>query len=188
MVRGKMQIRRIDNPIQKQSTFYKRRDGLFKKAKELSVLCDANLLLILFSTTGKLYEFHSPSFSSSKEFIRKYETATHTQIWCDSLLERNAEKERFEQLCHGLETELRFLRVDDEQCYSVPALGRLERTLEDSVNKVRAEKYRKIEAEMGRLENMVLHHDEEKNFLCQKLGNVEMNKDAAMLDLKLGFN
>lgn len=58
-----MQIRRIDNPIQKQSTFYKRRDGLFKKAKELSVLCDANLLLILFSTTGKLYEFHSPSFS-----------------------------------------------------------------------------------------------------------------------------
>ncbi|THU46447.1 hypothetical protein C4D60_Mb09t05040 [Musa balbisiana] len=61
MGRGRTEIKRIENPIQRQSTFYKRRDGLFKKARELSVLCDADLLLLLFSSSGKLYQYHSPS-------------------------------------------------------------------------------------------------------------------------------
>lgn len=56
-----MEIKRIENPSQRQSTFYKRRDGLFKKARELAVLCDIDLLLILFSSSGKLYHFYSPS-------------------------------------------------------------------------------------------------------------------------------
>ena len=56
-----MEIKRIENSSQRQSTFYKRRDGLFKKARELAVLCDIDLLLILFSSSGKLYHFYSPS-------------------------------------------------------------------------------------------------------------------------------
>ena len=53
MGRGRGEIKRIENPTQRQSTFYKRRDGLFKKARELSVLCDVDLLLLLFSTSAK---------------------------------------------------------------------------------------------------------------------------------------
>ncbi|KAK1301493.1 MADS-box transcription factor 32 [Acorus calamus] len=34
-------MKRIENTSKRQSTFYKRKDGLFKKAKELSILCDA---------------------------------------------------------------------------------------------------------------------------------------------------
>ncbi|KAG8377867.1 hypothetical protein BUALT_Bualt08G0078100 [Buddleja alternifolia] len=41
MARGKIQIRRIENQTNRQVTYSKRRNGLFKKAHELTVLCDA---------------------------------------------------------------------------------------------------------------------------------------------------
>ncbi|XP_042455645.1 MADS-box protein J2-like [Zingiber officinale] len=59
MVRGKTQIRRIENLASRQVTFSKRRRGLLKKAFELSVLCDVEIGLIIFSAHGKLYEFTS---------------------------------------------------------------------------------------------------------------------------------
>ncbi|KAG6495582.1 hypothetical protein ZIOFF_043408 [Zingiber officinale] len=43
MVRGKTQMRRIENLTRRQVTFSKHRRGLLKKAFELSVLCDAEL-------------------------------------------------------------------------------------------------------------------------------------------------
>ena len=59
MGRGKVQLKRIENKINRQVTFAKRRNGLLKKAYELSVLCDAEVALIVFSNRGKLYEFCS---------------------------------------------------------------------------------------------------------------------------------
>ncbi|KAH7549507.1 hypothetical protein JRO89_XS13G0042300 [Xanthoceras sorbifolium] len=59
MVRGKTQMKRIENDTSRQVTFSKRRNGLLKKAFELSVLCDAEVALIIFSPRGKLYEFSS---------------------------------------------------------------------------------------------------------------------------------
>lgn len=59
MGRGKIVIRRIDNSTSRQVTFSKRRNGLLKKAKELSILCDAEVGLMIFSSTGRLYEFSS---------------------------------------------------------------------------------------------------------------------------------
>ncbi|KAG6761226.1 hypothetical protein POTOM_034433 [Populus tomentosa] len=57
MGRGKIVIRRIDNSTSRQVTFSKRRNGLLKKAKELSILCDAEIGVIIFSSTGKLYDY-----------------------------------------------------------------------------------------------------------------------------------
>ncbi|RRT48343.1 hypothetical protein B296_00050567, partial [Ensete ventricosum] len=59
MVRGKTQLKRIENATSRQVTFSKRRNGLLKKALELSVLCDAEIGLIIFSARGKLYDFAS---------------------------------------------------------------------------------------------------------------------------------
>lgn len=55
--RGKIEIKRIENTTNRQVTFCKRRNGLLKKAYELSVLCDAEVALIVFSTRGRLYEY-----------------------------------------------------------------------------------------------------------------------------------
>ncbi|KAK9231455.1 hypothetical protein WN943_021689 [Citrus x changshan-huyou] len=57
MGRGKIVIQKINNSTSRQVTFSKRRKGLIKKAKELSILCDAEVGLAIFSSTAKLYEF-----------------------------------------------------------------------------------------------------------------------------------
>jgi MADS-box transcription factor, plant len=53
----KVEIKRIENTTNRQVTFCKRRNGLLKKAYELSVLCDAEIALIIFSSRGRLYEY-----------------------------------------------------------------------------------------------------------------------------------
>ena len=63
MARGKIQMRRIEKPVHRQVTFCKRRTGLLKKAKELSVLCDADIGIMIFATHGKLYELASKGYA-----------------------------------------------------------------------------------------------------------------------------
>ena len=62
MGRGRVELKRIENKINRQVTFSKRRNGLLKKAYELSVLCEAEIALIIFSSRGKLYEFGSAGY------------------------------------------------------------------------------------------------------------------------------
>ncbi|KAI6675928.1 hypothetical protein NL676_036724 [Syzygium grande] len=69
MGRGKIEIKRIENANSRQVTFSKRRSGLLKKAQELSILCDAEVAVIIFSNTGKLYEFSS---SGMKQILSRY--------------------------------------------------------------------------------------------------------------------
>ncbi|KAK4391290.1 Agamous-like MADS-box protein [Sesamum angolense] len=70
MARGKIQMKRIENPVHRQVTFCKRRAGLLKKAKELSVLCDAEIGLFIFSAHGKLYELATKG--SMQSLIERY--------------------------------------------------------------------------------------------------------------------
>ncbi|KAJ9679176.1 hypothetical protein PVL29_021185 [Vitis rotundifolia] len=67
MVRGKIQMRRIENATSRQVTFSKRRNGLLKKAYELSVLCDAEVAVIIFSQKGRLYEFSSSKYNLKQD-------------------------------------------------------------------------------------------------------------------------
>lgn len=62
MGRGKIEIKRIENTTTRQVTFSKRRTGLLKKTNELSVLCDAEIGLIIFSGTGKLFQYCSQPY------------------------------------------------------------------------------------------------------------------------------
>ena len=63
MGRGRVELRRIENKINRQVTFSKRRNGLLKKAHELSVLCDAEVALIIFSSRGKLYDYGNVGYN-----------------------------------------------------------------------------------------------------------------------------
>ncbi|XP_040368191.1 MADS-box protein AGL42-like isoform X2 [Rosa chinensis] len=69
MVRGKIEMKRIENATRRQVTFSKRRNGLLKKAYELSVLCDAEVAVIVFSQKNRLYEFSS---SNMQKTIKQY--------------------------------------------------------------------------------------------------------------------
>ncbi|CAJ1973440.1 unnamed protein product [Sphenostylis stenocarpa] len=63
MGRVKLQIKKIENTTNRQVTFSKRRSGLIKKAYELSVLCDVDVALIMFSPSGR-----ASFFSGNKRF------------------------------------------------------------------------------------------------------------------------
>lgn len=57
MGRNKLPMKRIENNTSRLVTFCKRRNGLIKKAYELSVLCDIDIALIMFSPSGRLNHF-----------------------------------------------------------------------------------------------------------------------------------
>ncbi|TQD74407.1 hypothetical protein C1H46_040074 [Malus baccata] len=78
MGRGKVELKRIENKSNRQVTFSKRRNGLLKKAFELSVLCDAEVALIIFSGRGKLYEFSS-SLSMMKT-LERYQRCSYSSL------------------------------------------------------------------------------------------------------------
>ncbi|MCE2054982.1 hypothetical protein HAX54_041739 [Datura stramonium] len=100
MAREKIQIKKIDNSTARQVTFSKRRRGLFKKAEELSVLCDADVALIIFSSTGKLFDYSSSRLS--KEISEK--THRLRQMRGEELQGLNIEE--LQQLERSLETGL----------------------------------------------------------------------------------
>ncbi|KAL2622798.1 hypothetical protein R1flu_003003 [Riccia fluitans] len=57
MGRVKLEIKKIEVPLKRQVTYSKRKNGLLKKAYELSVLCDEDIALIMFLPSGKLALF-----------------------------------------------------------------------------------------------------------------------------------
>ncbi|KAH6758900.1 hypothetical protein C2S51_019135 [Perilla frutescens var. frutescens] len=70
MGRVKLQIKKIENTTNRQVTFSKRRNGLIKKAYELSVLCDVDVALIMFSPSGRVSIFSGNA--SIEEIMARY--------------------------------------------------------------------------------------------------------------------
>ncbi|KAI3467728.1 hypothetical protein Pfo_024391 [Paulownia fortunei] len=69
MGRRKLEIKRIEDNSARLVSFSKRRNGLLKKAKELSVLCDVDVAAIIFSSRGKLYQYCSTNRLAISYFI-----------------------------------------------------------------------------------------------------------------------
>ncbi|KAL4161564.1 hypothetical protein PRNP1_002118 [Phytophthora ramorum] len=78
MGRKKIQIKRIEDDRNRQVTFAKRKNGIFKKAMELSKLCDCEIALIVFDSNNKLYQYSSTSVDQIllkyTEYGEPYET------------------------------------------------------------------------------------------------------------------
>ncbi|XP_051227856.1 MADS-box transcription factor 51 [Lolium perenne] len=73
--RGRVELRRIEDRTSRQVRFSKRRSGLFKKAFELSLLCDAEVALLVFSPAGKLYEYSSSSIEDTYDRYQQFSGA-----------------------------------------------------------------------------------------------------------------
>ncbi|KAL5226712.1 hypothetical protein ABZP36_014977 [Zizania latifolia] len=107
-----------------------------------------------------------------KEFVERYEAATHTKVWADIRQERSAELEKVGNMCDLLEKELRFMTVDDGEQYTVPSLEVLEHNLEVAMRKVRSEKDRKIGGEISYLQDIIRGRQEERYGLCDKVNTI----------------
>ncbi|EIE22732.1 myocyte enhancer factor 2D [Coccomyxa subellipsoidea C-169] len=57
--RKKIRIEKIGDERNRQVTFTKRKNGLMKKAMELSVLCGCDIALVIFNSNSKLFQYSS---------------------------------------------------------------------------------------------------------------------------------
>ncbi|KAG9003647.1 hypothetical protein FRB90_011143 [Tulasnella sp. 427] len=72
MGRRKIEIQPITHDRNRSVTFLKRKNGLFKKAYELGVLCSVDVCVIVFAHNGKLHEYSSGDSSAILERRLKY--------------------------------------------------------------------------------------------------------------------
>ncbi|XP_075087217.1 MADS-box protein SOC1-like [Nicotiana tabacum] len=178
MVRGKTQIKRIENATSRQVTFSKRRSGLLKKAFELSVLCDAEVSLMVFSQKGKLYEFSS---SSTNKTIERYQKNDKNLRHDKILLEQTTEhlKEEVATMSRKLEllenSKRRILGEDLDSC-SIDELEKVEEQLDRSLRNIRARKNQLLR------EHIALLKDEEKVLMEE---NAELRKENEVRPLPL---
>ncbi|XVF79943.1 hypothetical protein PTKIN_Ptkin15bG0030800 [Pterospermum kingtungense] len=141
MGRGRVELKRIENKINRQVTFSKRRNGLLKKAYELSVLCDAEVALIIFSSRGKLYEFGSSGMSKTLE---RYQRCCFTPDQ-DNSLERETqswyqEVTKLKAKYEALQRTQRHLLGEELGPLNVKELQNLEKQLEGALALTRQRK------------------------------------------------
>ncbi|XP_030505619.2 MADS-box protein JOINTLESS [Cannabis sativa] len=140
MTRQKIEIKKIENITARQVTFSKRRRGLFKKALELSTLCDAEIALIVFSTTGKLYHYATSSMPQVIERHKSHsdENRLHNKLSQPSDMLEN-ERKRYALLKKELEKktmELRHVMGENLQELSLEELKKLEKSVHISLSRV----------------------------------------------------
>ncbi|TYJ05844.1 hypothetical protein E1A91_A12G192300v1 [Gossypium mustelinum] len=101
MGRVKLKIKRLESYSNRQVTYSKRRTGILKKAKELSILCDIHIILLMFSPTGKPTLFHGER-STIEEVIAKFAQLTPQERAKRKLESLEALKKTFKKLDHDL--------------------------------------------------------------------------------------
>ncbi|KAH1052993.1 hypothetical protein AAZX31_08G244600 [Glycine max] len=143
MGRGRVELKRIENKINRQVTFAKRRNGLLKKAYELSVLCDAEVALIIFSNRGKLYEFCSSS--SMLKTLERYQKCSYGAVEVTKPakeLEQSSYREylKLKARFESLQRTQRNLLGEDLGPLNTKELEHLERQLDSSLKQVRSTK------------------------------------------------
>lgn len=74
MGRKKITIKLIEDERNRQVTFTKRRNGLLKKARELSILCEAEIAVVIFSNGGGQTRLHDYCSNDITETLKKLAT------------------------------------------------------------------------------------------------------------------
>lgn len=157
MARGKVQMKRIENSVHRQVTFCKRRSGLLKKAKELSVLCDAEIGVFIFSAHGKLYELATKGtmqglierYMKSSRGTQPEPAAIETQPDMDVKEEINMLKQEIETLQKGL----RYMFGGRAAEMTLDELIELEKHLEIWIYQIRSTKMDIMFKEIQQLRN-----------------------------------
>ncbi|XP_059074035.1 agamous-like MADS-box protein MADS1 isoform X2 [Cryptomeria japonica] len=138
MVRGKVHMEKVQDPVNRRVTFCKRKTCLLKKGKELSTLCDAEIGLIIFSPTGKLYEFASPSMRRITKKYQKFGASMGRHIPLDEHLERlRSEVENLQKQMADLEKMNKYMNGEHLDLLNFKELKCLEMKMNSGVRKIR---------------------------------------------------
>ncbi|XVF71306.1 hypothetical protein PTKIN_Ptkin12aG0026600 [Pterospermum kingtungense] len=173
MGRGRVQLRRIENKISRQVTFSKRRTGLLKKAHEISVLCDAELALIVFSNKGKLFEYSSNS--SMERILERYEQQSYADqrqlhpTDSESHANWSLESPKLMSNIEALQRSLRHFLGEELDPLSLKDLQLLEQQIDNSLKHIRARKNKLMHESISELQKKEKALQDQNNMLAKKL-------------------
>ncbi|XAR49593.1 hypothetical protein NMG60_11032845 [Bertholletia excelsa] len=170
MGRGKIEIKRIENSSNRQVTYTKRRNGLMKKAKEISVLCDAKVSLVIFAASGKMHEFCS-SNTSVVDILDKYQKQSGKRLWDAKHENLSNEIDRIKKENDRMQIELRHLKGEDITPLNHKELMALEEALDHGLDGIR---YKQMEVYRMMKKNTKLLEEENKeliNYMLNPQGN-----------------
>ncbi|XP_057416160.1 agamous-like MADS-box protein AGL65 isoform X2 [Lotus japonicus] len=106
MGRVKLKIKKLESTSNRHVTYSKRKSGILKKAKELSILCDVDIILLMFSPTGKptlLHGERSGHISSNiEEVIAKFAQLSPQERAKRKMESLEALKKTFKKLDHDV--------------------------------------------------------------------------------------
>nr|AAF73941.1 MADS box containing protein PI [Sagittaria montevidensis] len=134
MGRGKIEIKRIENSANRQVTYSKRRNGIIKKAREISVLCGCEVSLVIFSSSGKMSEFHSTTLSKILETFQQNQGQT---LWGAKHESLKAEIDRMKKENDNMRIQLRHMKGEDLTSMEPRDLYTIETALINGIANVR---------------------------------------------------
>ncbi|KAF3646732.1 Floral homeotic protein PMADS 1 [Capsicum annuum] len=143
MARGKIQIKKIENQTNRQVTYSKRRNGLFKKANELTVLCDAKVSIVMISSTGKLHEFISPSITT-KQLFDLYQKTVGVDLWNSHYEKMQEQLRKLKDVNRNLRKEIRQRMGESLNDLNYEQLEELMENVDNSLKLIRERKYKVI--------------------------------------------
>nr|BAL70391.1 apetala1/squamosa protein [Alstroemeria ligtu subsp. ligtu] len=184
MGRGRVQLKRIENKINRQVTFSKRRSGLLKKAHEISVLCDAEVALIVFSTKGKLYEYSTDaSMEMILERYERYSQAERAVSEADPESQGNwiHEHSKLKSKDEALQKNQRHLMGEQLDNLSHKELQHLEQQLEGALKHIRSKKNQLLSDSVSELQRKEKFLQEQNRLLENKLIEKEKEKAKALM-------
>ncbi|KAE8686203.1 Agamous-like MADS-box protein AGL8-like protein [Hibiscus syriacus] len=176
MGRGRVQLKRIENKISRQVTFSKRRSGLLKKAHEISVLCDAEVALIVFSTKGKLVEYSSDS--CMERILERYERYSYAERQlAANEIEQNGnwtlERAKLKARMEVLERNKRHYMGEDLENLSLRQLQNLEHQLDSALKHIRSKRNQLMLESISELQKKDKALQEQNNILAKKVKEKE---------------
>lgn len=181
MGRGRVQLKRIENKINRQVTFSKRRYGLLKKAHEISVLCDAEVGLIVFSTKGKLFEYATDS--CMERILERYERYSYAERQLVANTDHSSpgswtlEHAKLKARIEVLQRNQRHYMGEDLDSLSMKELQNLEHQLDSALKHIRSRKNQLMHESISELQKKDKALQEQNNQLSKKV--MQMEKELA---------
>lgn len=176
MGRGKVELKRIENNINRQVTFSKRRSGLFKKAREISVLCDADVALIVFSAKAKLTEYSTQP--RMEKILERYERQSYEErqiVTNDQAPNENwaVEHERLKARMEVLQRNQRNFMGEELENLNLRGLQNLEHQLDSALKHIRSRKNHAMNESITELQKKDKALREHNNLLTKKIKEKE---------------
>ncbi|XP_020533192.2 agamous-like MADS-box protein MADS1, partial [Jatropha curcas] len=173
--RGKIEIKRIENTTNRQVTFCKRRNGLLKKAYELSVLCDAEVALVVFSSRGRLYEYANNSVRAT---IDRYKKACSDSTNPASASEANTqfyqqESSKLRRQIREIQNFNRHILGESLSSMTFKDLKNLEGRLEKGISRIRSKKNEMLFAEIEYMQKREIELQNDNMYLRAKIAENE---------------